>query len=120
MDSVFLLTLLLCVCLPSSWPVLLWRCSLLPVYYVEPLSRPSTAPFPPSEACLALYSVGKGTWLLSEWKHILLSQGGDFVFLGLQNLVGIENRASVLQSEGKKVKWRMWARKVPFFSAVTG
>lgn len=100
--------------------MLLWSDSLLPVYYVEPLSRPSTAPFPPSEACLALYSVGKGTWLLSEWKHILLSQGGDFVFLGLQNLIGIGNGASVLQSEGKKGKWGMWAREVPVFSAVTG
>lgn len=54
--------------------------------------------------------MGKGAW-----PHILLSQGGDFVFLGLLNLIGIGNGASVLQSEGKKGKWRVWAREVPFF-----
>lgn len=99
-----LVLLLLCLCpsldLAKQTPPLLWSPSLPPVCHrCLPLgpSGPPTAPFLLSEVCLAgTNQVGMEAWLLSGWEHILLSQGGDFVFLGLLNLIGIGNGASVL------------------------
>lgn len=64
----------------------------------------------------APYRVGKGAWLLSGWQQILLYQGGDCPFLGLLNLIGIGNRASVICVKEVSRGWG-WVKEIIFFEA---